>query len=75
MRFHANLDDPRPVNWPVKYPYWITGEGEDFATVVSYADCDEYIFQNWPEATNLSVTEEDEIVFTSRFPKPKWWLR
>jgi hypothetical protein len=74
VRFQANAEDPRAINWPVKHPYWITGYAGDnsYATVVSYADDEKYIYDNWPEAKNLDVSEAKEYVFTSRFPRPKW---
>ena len=74
VRFQANEDDPRPVNWPVKHPYWITGYGDGYAIIVSYADDEAYIMANWPEATNLEIQEEAEYTFTSRFPKPDWFI-
>lgn len=72
-RFHANDDDPRPVNWPVKHPYWVTGYGDGYAIVVAYADDEEEILRNWPEATNIDAEEVDEYVFTDRFSKPNWF--
>lgn len=57
VRFKANPYDPRPVHWPVKHPYWITGYGgwkdygdepsyAGYATIVSYADDLGYIIEN-----------------------------
>lgn len=80
VRFRANIADPRPVNWPVKHPFWVTGEvmwatkRTAYPTVVSYADDENYIFENWPEASHLKIiTEVDDYQFTERFPKPDWW--
>lgn len=74
VRFEANIDDPRPIKWPIKHPYWITGEAGDgsYATVVAYADSEEQIFELWPEAKNLEVQEREVYTFTDRFPKPEW---
>lgn len=74
-RFKANFDDYRSVNWPVKHPYWCTGyTGDDkYSIVVAYADNEEEILRNWPEATELDSEERTEYLFTSRFPKPKWF--
>lgn len=74
-RFKANHDDPRPVNWPLKHPYWITGYAgdESHATVVAYADDLEEIKRNWPEADEIEHTDETEYSFSGRFPKPKWF--
>ena len=73
VRFHANADDYRPINWPVKHPYWCSGSGEDYSIVISYADDVDYIMKNWPEATNLDIEERSEYTFTDRFPKPDWF--
>lgn len=75
VRFKANSNDPRPINWPIKHPYWVTGySGDDsYATVVAYADDEQYIFDNWPEAEDLDAEEVNEYFFSDRFPKPKWF--
>ncbi len=75
VRFHANEDDYRPVNWPVKHPYWCSGYGEGYSIVVSYADDTEYILKNWPEATEIDIMQDDlnEYEFTDRFPRPDWF--
>jgi len=74
VRFQANPDDPRPIKWPVKHPYWVTGYDGDgsHSIIVSYADDEQYIMDNWPEAENLDSQEVDGYIFTGRFPKPEW---
>ena len=74
IRFYTVSRDFRPINWPVKHPYWKTGETGDgrYSIIVSYADSRQYIYDNWPEATNLDVEEVDSYVFTDRFSKPEW---
>jgi hypothetical protein len=71
-RFHANADDFRSINWPVKHPYWCSGYGDNYSVVVAYADNEEEILKNWPEATEIESTEVDSYVFSDRFPKPDW---
>lgn len=73
-RFHANIDDPRPVNWPIKHPYWISGGGDDYAIVVAYADDEAEILRNWPEAKYIDILDSEVTTynFTDRFAKPKW---
>ena len=71
-RFKANEDDFRPVNWPIKHPYWCTGYGEDYAIIVAYADNEEEILKNWPEATEIESEEHEDYFFSSRFPRPEW---
>jgi hypothetical protein len=72
-RFKANEDDYRPINWPVKHPYWCTGYCDGYSIVVAYADDEAEIMRNWPEARDLDSTEATEYAFTSRFPKPDWF--
>lgn len=72
-RFKVNPDDPRPVNWPIKHPYWVTGHGDDYSTVVAYADNEDELIANWPEAHGIEVGYTDEYQFTDRFPKPDWF--
>jgi 3-hydroxy-3-methylglutaryl CoA synthase len=73
VRFKANFDDYRPINWPVKYPYWCSGYGEDFSIVITYADSVDYVMENWPEASDLQIDDVDKITFSDRFPKPDWY--
>lgn len=75
VRFYANPDDPRPVKWPVKHPYWITGQTADGSNsvVVSYADNLDYIREHWPEALISSYREVSDYLFTNRFPRPEWF--
>lgn len=74
-RFHTDYSDPRPVIWPVKHPYWVTGYSIDgsHATVVAYADSEAEIVRNWPDAENIDAEEVEAYSFTSRFPKPDWF--
>jgi hypothetical protein len=72
-RFTVPADDPRPVAWPIKHPYWITGYTVGTAILVAYADDEAAILQNWPEAKYIVSWEVDEYAFTSRFPKPEWF--
>jgi hypothetical protein len=73
IRFKADEDNYRPVKWPVKHPYWCSGEGEGFSIVISYADDETYIRENWPEARDLETEEVDGYKFSSRFPRPDWF--
>ena len=81
LRFQCNAEDPRPVNWPIPHPYWITGYTVDDqeAFVVTYTDDGEdaavaYILQNWPDARQINVLQEkiENYIYTARFPKPDW---
>lgn len=75
-RFYLPVDDYRPVNWPIKHPYWCSGEtGNGVNIIVAYADDIDEIVSNWPEAVNIDVMESDarEYKFTDRFPRPEWF--
>ena len=72
-RFHANEDDYRSINWPVKYPYWCTGYGDGYSVVVAYAENEAEILANWPEATNIEAVDVTESTFSDRFPCPDWY--
>lgn len=72
-RFVTTSSDPRPVNWPIKHPYWITGQSDDAYIIVAYADDEEEILRNWPEATELDSERAKLYAFGSRFPKPVWF--
>lgn len=72
-RFKANLEDPRPIHWPIRHPYWISGEGDDYAIVIAYADSVDHIYENWPEAEDVDYNEVEKYTFTDRFPKPDWF--
>ena len=73
-RFCVNPDDPRPVNWPIKHPYWISGQGAGYAILVAYADDKAELLSNWPDAVKIEILEEgvEDYTFTDRFPKPTW---
>lgn len=67
-------NDYRPVKWPIKYPYWCSGESDDSFILVAYAEDEDNIKELWPEAYDINVLEKDtEVKFTSRFPKPGWY--
>jgi len=73
VRFITFIDDYRPINRPVRYPYYCTGKGFVHAVLVSYADGLDYIMANWPDAHVLGVEEVDSIEFDERFPKRFWY--
>lgn len=72
-RFKANPDDARPVVWPIKHPYWISGYGDSYSIVVAYADDESELLRLWPEASDIDAEEVEAYVFTSRFQKPDWF--
>lgn len=73
VRFHIDIDDPRPITFPTKHPYWMSGKADGRYVMISYADKEEDILQLWPEAENLESTEAEQYMFNDRFPKPDWF--
>ncbi len=77
FRFQAEHDDSRPIKFPPPGPWWETALAcnGDFATVVAYFPKERQgeLWDYWPEANEITKTDEKEIIFTSRFPCPEWW--
>ena len=73
IKFKDCGNDYRPVKWPIKHPYWCTGGSVDSFVIVAYAENVEQINDLWPEAYMIECEEVNEITFTTRFPKPKWY--
>lgn len=76
-RFYINIEevkeDYRPVVWPIKYPYWCSGETEKDFILVAYVDSLDDLYKQWPEAKNIDSEKVKKIEFSSRFPKPDWY--
>jgi len=89
MRFHANEDDFRCVNWPPPGPYWLSAQGNNFAVVVAFIpissttkeedgveEAARIVRENWPEATEIETSGRqwtDAPTFSDRFACPEWW--
>lgn len=76
-RFYVNKEkcggDYRPLKWPIKHPYWCTGESDNDFVLVAYATSIEEIKELWPEASSIDVQEVEKVIFTDRFKKPDWY--
>ena len=72
-RFRANDVDYRPMKWPPPGPYWCTGYGNGYSTVIAYAPDGQDIREWWPEATDIDSDLPGALVFSDRFPEPEWW--
>lgn len=73
-----SVDDYRPLvdMAPIQMPWWCTGFGEntagDYAIIVCYLPVLEPLEKYWDDAFDVDAQEVDGIVYTSRFPMPKW---
>lgn len=72
-RFHANDVDFRSVIFPPPGPYWCSGYGDGYSVVIAYLPKGIELTKYWPEASNVSSDEMDQIRFSDRFPEPQWW--
>lgn len=73
VRFHIQDSDYRPVVWPIKYPYWCTGYGDNYTILVAFVDSIDQLFMLWPDASNINEQEVEKPTFSDRFPKPDWY--
>lgn len=67
--------DYRPMTWPIAYPYWCSGMGIGYHTLIVIATNWDYIQKNWPGSSIDFAQPIDrvEAAFSDRFPKPDWW--
>ncbi len=73
-RFHTkSVDDWRPLIYNPQYPCWCSGYAgdESYAVVIAFLPVDEDLYKYWDDAYNIEYTEEDQVTFSSRFPKPQ----
>jgi hypothetical protein len=68
-----SVNDYRPLIFNPEYPWWCSGFGEDSATIIAYLPTNEDLFKYWDDAADIEFTEHEEIVFSSRFPMPKYF--
>lgn len=68
------VQDPRPITFPPPGPYWITGEGQGYATLAAYLPVGVSIHLFWPEARVTDVVPAPNgPQYSSRFRKPEWY--
>jgi hypothetical protein len=74
-RFHTkSLEDYRPLIFNPDYPWWCSGGMDNsHVTIVAYLPSDEDLLKYWDDAYNIEFTEEPEVGFTTRFPKPDYF--
>jgi hypothetical protein len=72
------VEDYRPLVFNEKYPWWCSGYGEnsngEYAVIIAYLPKDEDLLKYWDDAFEVEFTEENSISFSSRFPKPKYFV-
>lgn len=75
FRFRVPGDDGRPISFPPEGPFWITGYGDDYVTVVAYSSDLETLTREdrWPDALDIDDEGPTEVSFSDRFPRPEWW--
>jgi len=80
LPFEKCDNDYRPVIWPVKYPYWCTGETTRAFIIVAYLDDISILYDQWPELkglsdsiVNLDWEYVENIEYTDRFQRPNWY--
>lgn len=67
------IDDYRPLEFNPCYPWWCTGSGDNFVTIVAYLPEGEGLYKYWDDAEDVDVEDRDKITFTDRFPKPGYF--
>ena len=68
-----SVEDYRPLVFNPKYPFWCSGYGDCYAVIIAYLPFNEDLLKYWDDAFEIEFTEEDEIKFSDRFPKPKYF--
>ena len=56
-------------------PWWFTGSGHGYVTIVCYLPENEPLEKYWDDAFDICEEYVDEIVYTDRFQKPEWLER
>lgn len=71
-----SVEDYRPLKFNPHYPWWCSGEALDGsnATIIAYLPVGESLLLYWDDAYDIEWTEENDIQFSDRFPKPKWFV-
>jgi hypothetical protein len=73
-RFTTKAKDFRPIIFNEKYPWWCSGYDSDGnAIIIAFLPMEEDLKKYWDDAFDISSTEEYEITFSDRFPKPPYF--
>ena len=72
------VSDNRPLIFNPEYPWWCSGYGEgekgECSIIIVYLPKDEDLLKYWDDAFDIEFTEEENITFSDRFPKPKYFI-
>lgn len=73
-----SVSDNRPLVFNPRYPWWCSGSGEDstdeYDIIVAYLPKEEDLLKYWDDAFEVDFTDEETIVFSSRFSKPDYFI-
>lgn len=77
-RFKTYAEDYRPLIFNTNYPWWCSGTGWDdddneYSYIIVFLPQDEDLLKYWDDAFDIEFEEVNEITFTSRFSRPKWY--
>lgn len=68
-----SINDCRPLIFNPQYPWWCSGYGDDNAIIIAYLPSTEKLTKYWDDAYDVEFTKEEEVTFSSRFPKPDYF--
>ena len=70
------VEDCRPLRdmADIGMPWWCTGIGEGYATIVCYLPEVFKLQHFWDDAFDIAQEHCDKITYSDRFPKPAWLL-
>ncbi len=75
VRFKTkSVEDYRPLKFNAKYPWWCSGEGDDYAIIIAWLPVEENLLDYWDDAYSIDSEEYEDIEFTDRFSKPSWFI-
>lgn len=73
-------EDPRPIQWPINYPYWIkaTYPNTGYHTITAVVKGTkesvlENIINTYPEANNVQITFAPYFQLPTNWVYPDWW--
>jgi hypothetical protein len=69
-----SIKDYRPLVFDSHYPWWCSGEGDDYVIIIAFLAKNEDLLEFWDDAFDIEFTYEDNIEFTGRFPKPDYFI-